>query len=163
MTAYSRGIRLTVAASCFLATAFLTYAVRSGAHQPFDHDALRCILDLRIPEIAVCAWIVTSLGSMAAVGFLTMVIAGRFYSIRDYARMKAIRFVFSSTALVTHLLKQWIDRPRPEFHEIPVHGSAFPSGHSAMSAAVYVTTALLFSQLAPKHSYWQWLLKIIGL
>lgn len=50
---------------------------------------------------------------------------------------------------VSHLLKLFYDRPRPDLVEqlVAVHTASFPSGHAAMSAVVYLTLASLVARL----------------
>ena len=54
--------------------------------------------------------------------------------------------------LVSHLLKDLYDRPRPELvpHLTPVSTSSFPSGHAMLSAVVYLTLGALLARLVER-------------
>jgi undecaprenyl-diphosphatase len=51
-------------------------------------------------------------------------------------------------------LKQLYGRPRPELvpHGVSVYSASFPSGHSMLSAAVYLTLAVLVASLEPRRA-----------
>jgi undecaprenyl-diphosphatase len=53
---------------------------------------------------------------------------------------------------LSSLLKYTIDRPRPELvpHGNQIYTSSFPSGHSMMSAVVYLTLAALVARVVEK-------------
>jgi undecaprenyl-diphosphatase len=54
--------------------------------------------------------------------------------------------------VVSSLLKYTVDRPRPDLapHGNLIYTSSFPSGHSMMSAVVYLTLAALVARLMEK-------------
>ncbi len=91
----------------------------------------------------------TALGGVALLTLLTVAVAGHLALMR---KRKAALFVagsVSSAAALTMLLKQSFDRPRPDL--VPqfshVVTSSFPSGHSMLSAAVYLTLGALLARL----------------
>src|SRR6478609_3685952 len=53
--------------------------------------------------------------------------------------------------LISSLLKDIINRPRPQLvpHLSQVYTSSFPSGHSMLSAVVYLTLGSLLARIAP--------------
>jgi undecaprenyl-diphosphatase len=57
-----------------------------------------------------------------------------------------------SGLIVSSLLKYAVDRPRPDLvpHGNLIYTSSFPSGHSMMSAVVYLTLAALVARLIEK-------------
>ncbi len=135
--------------------------VVEGATGDFDRWA---VLRLRSPENTTIpigpAWIaevgrdLTGLGGIAV---LTMVIVGTagFLAIhRAYRTMLVLIVSTTSGILVSLLLKQAFDRPRPDFvpHLSQVYTSSFPSGHSMMSAIVYLTLAAIVAPVL-KH-FW---------
>ena len=59
--------------------------------------------------------------------------------------------------LLSTLVKMGFDRPRPDLvpHGSYVYTASFPSGHSMMSAVVYLTLAVMLARVRP-----QWRIKI---
>jgi undecaprenyl-diphosphatase len=49
--------------------------------------------------------------------------------------------------------KVFYDRPRPELvpHGVEVYSASFPSGHSTLAAATYLTLAMLVASLEPRR------------
>jgi undecaprenyl-diphosphatase len=91
---------------------------------------------------------VTALGSVGLLTFLTLAVAG-FLWLEDKGR--AGLFLIAAIAgglAVSMLLKAGFDRPRPELvpHGSHVYTSSFPSGHSMMSAVVYLTLGALLAR-----------------
>ena len=64
--------------------------------------------------------------------------------------------------LVSHLLKDLYDRPRPELvpHLVPVSTASFPSGHAMLSAVVYLTLGALLARLV--DAWWVKLYVIVA-
>lgn len=83
---------------------------------------------------------VLSLASLAVVGYLALT-----------RRPRAALFVTTAVvggALVSGLLKQIYERPRPDLvrHLSYVTSASFPSGHSMLAAAVYLTIGALLAR-----------------
>ena len=76
-----------------------------------------------------------------------------------FAATVAMAFVSSE------LLKDAYDRPRPDLvpHGSYVYSSSFPSGHSTLSAAVYLTLAVLISSLEPNRATKRTVFTLAGL
>lgn len=61
-------------------------------------------------------------------------------------------------SLLNHVIKQLIQRPRPELTQLlPQGGYSFPSGHSSNSVLLYGTIWILFCYLGPKWRHRRWL------
>jgi undecaprenyl-diphosphatase len=94
---------------------------------------------------------VTALGGVTVISLVTTVALLAFLIHRKlrhaaiFAGTVAVAFVSSEG------LKDFYDRPRPELapHGSYVYSASFPSGHSTLSAAVYLTLAMLISSLEP--------------
>jgi undecaprenyl-diphosphatase len=91
----------------------------------------------------------TALGGVALLTLLTLAVVS-FLLLRSKPRGAAFVAVSVLGALVlSRLLKQVFDRPRPDL--VPqlsyVTSSSFPSGHSMLSAAVYLTLGALLARL----------------
>jgi undecaprenyl-diphosphatase len=94
---------------------------------------------------------ITALGSMAVLT-LVVVVAVLFLVLADRARTALfVGFATASGTLVSTLLKEAFGRPRPDIvaHGANVYTASFPSGHSMLSAVVYLTLAALLARLMP--------------
>lgn len=90
----------------------------------------------------------TSLGGVGVPALLTAVVAG--YLILQHRRRAALFLVTAvgSGAAVSFLLKEIFARPRPTLvpHAVYVVTSSFPSGHSMLSAVMYLTLGALIAR-----------------
>jgi undecaprenyl-diphosphatase len=93
----------------------------------------------------------TALGGMAVLTLLTSAVAG--YLVLTGKSRAALDVVVSIGAgiLLSSLLKYGFDRPRPDLvpHGSYVYTTSFPSGHSMMSAVVYLTLGALIARVEP--------------
>lgn len=92
---------------------------------------------------------VTALGSVVVLALVIAVVTGFLVL---WPRWAAAAFVLSATLggwLLGSLLKLAFARPRPTVvpHLAQVHSYSFPSGHSMMSAVVYLTLTALVARL----------------
>jgi undecaprenyl-diphosphatase len=95
---------------------------------------------------------VTALGSAPTLVIAVLAVAG-FLALAKAWRVAIFTLVACGGGLVlSSLLKYTIDRPRPELvpHGNEIYTSSFPSGHSMMSAVVYLTLAALVTRLLEK-------------
>ncbi len=100
---------------------------------------------------------VTALGGVAALVLITLATTVYLLLMR---RRRVALFVLVAViggSLLSVLFKTGFDRPRPELvpHEAHVYSASFPSGHSMMSAVVYLTLGALLARL---HA--RWVLKV---
>lgn len=138
--------------------AFLQLAelVQAGRTQQLDDWILRA---LRRPDnsavpvgphwLADAARDITALGSITVIVLITGSVAG--YLLLD-GKYAATLFVLASTASgfgLATLLKSLFRRPRPDVvpHLVHVHDYSFPSGHSLVSAVVYLTLGALLARM----------------
>ncbi len=145
-------------AACGFAFFKLGSEVLEGETQAFDERVLRALRRSDDPAHLVGPpWLeqavidLTALGGTALIGLgvvLTvayLVIAGR--------RIAAQTILASSVGafLLTATLKRFFDRARPSAVPplVAVSSDSFPSGHAALSAAVYLTIAALLAREAP--------------
>jgi undecaprenyl-diphosphatase len=96
---------------------------------------------------------ITALGGVTILVLVTTVVAGYLLLDRKY---RASAFVLAATGggtLVGAALKGVFDRPRPTVvpHLMPAHHTSFPSGHSMMSAVVYLTLGMLLIPLMARR------------
>ncbi len=96
---------------------------------------------------------VTALGGVGVLLFITVATAG-FLALED--KRHASLFVLVAVAgglLASSLLKRAYERPRPELvpHGSYVYTSSFPSGHSTMATATYLTLGALSGALSARR------------
>jgi undecaprenyl-diphosphatase len=90
----------------------------------------------------------TALGGVAILTLITVITAG--YEFFNGRRATALLILLAvvGALLLSQGLKSAFDRPRPELvpHGSYVYTKSFPSGHSMLSAAVYLTVASLVAR-----------------
>jgi undecaprenyl-diphosphatase len=143
--------------------------VVDGRVQSFDEWAIRC---LRRPEDAAVligpAWVVeaarnvTALGGVSVLVCVNLAVAGGFVARRKFTSLVFVLAAVVGGLSIMLLLKDFIARPRPQVvpYLCAVNGSSFPSGHSMMSAVVYLTLGVL---LASGIARWQFKLGLLAL
>ena len=97
---------------------------------------------------------VSALGSGAVTGLIVL-IATLFCAIAGYWRYAAMMVACSvGTGVIMSLLKGVFERQRPSVvtHIDPPGGLSFPSGHSMISAALYMTLAVLIARTLEQRS-----------
>ncbi|QDU82314.1 phosphatidylglycerophosphatase B [Polystyrenella longa] len=84
---------------------------------------------------------VTSLGGYAILTFFTLAAASFLWLDGKHRTMVTLLIAAISGLFLSHGLKWWFQRPRPDVvpHLAEVYTSSFPSGHSMMSAVIYLT------------------------
>jgi undecaprenyl-diphosphatase len=147
-------------AAGIVAFVVIAFAVNAGSTQRTDDELLR---SLRQPEDLERpigpAWLpevgrdLTALGGVAGLCLLTLAIAGYLLMCRKY---RALGFLAAATLgglLLSTGLKDMFSRPRPTVvpHLSYVATSSFPSGHSMLSATVYLTLGFLLASLVAER------------
>lgn len=104
----------------------------------------------------------TALGGMGILTFLTFAVAGFLILQRKFRITVLVLIAVYGGFLLSTLLKQGFDRPRPDLvpHGVYVYTSSFPSGHSMMSAATYLTLGALLARVQPRWRMKAYLLLI---
>jgi undecaprenyl-diphosphatase len=96
---------------------------------------------------------VTALGSAPALVIAVLAVVG-FLALAKAWRPAIFTLAASGGGLiVSSLLKYVVDRPRPDLvpHGNLIYTTSFPSGHSMMSAVVYLTLAALVTRLIERR------------
>ncbi len=97
---------------------------------------------------------ITSLGGGTVIVIITISVAGFLILQKNYSALWLILAATIGGALVGLGLKELMGRERPPliFHLVYVDTLSFPSGHSMMSAVVYLTQAVLLARIQQKKS-----------
>jgi undecaprenyl-diphosphatase len=103
------------------------------------------------------AWLIeagrdlTALGGVMVLALVTGAVAGYLLLSRRYRAMWLVLVATGGGLVLSTVLKYFIDRGRPSVfeHESIVYTSSFPSGHSMLSAVVYLTLGSLLARIMP--------------
>lgn len=135
--------------------------VLEGDTQAFDKWVVRSMRRADDPAVPIGpGWLqevgrdATALGGIAALLLFTTIVAGYLW-LDGKTRMTLLLIISSlSGLLVSSALKHIISRPRPNIvpHLSIVYTSSFPSGHSMLSAVVYLTLGSLLATAIPRTS-----------
>jgi undecaprenyl-diphosphatase len=123
-----------------------------------DADVVRTLADHRGAAVTHVAEVLTYLGNIIVLGVLTITL-GIVLSFRH----ADVRWPFlpalavSAAAIIDPLAKLVVGRPRPpaELAALIEKATGYPSGHSAQSAAAWITMAIVLG--AARHHRQRWL------
>ena len=91
---------------------------------------------------------VTALGSYAFVIIIVTAAAGYLLLKRKYGLALLLLAAEGGGMLISSLLKEWFDRPRPDLeHAARVFTASFPSGHATLSAVTFLTLGALLTRV----------------
>ncbi|HEX6960360.1 MAG TPA: phosphatase PAP2 family protein [Lacipirellula sp.] len=95
----------------------------------------------------------TALGGVAVIALLTATVVAFFWLSSMHRAALYVAVATLGALLISTGLKELFDRPRPNLvpHGSHVYLSSFPSGHSAIAAAAYLTLGLVASQFVVKR------------
>ncbi len=96
---------------------------------------------------------VTALGGFTVLTLVTVVATLAFAMHRRWKHAAVMAGTALAAQACSSLLKAIYDRPRPDLvpHGVDVYSASFPSGHSMLSAATYLTLAALIANLEVKR------------
>ncbi|MEW5683854.1 MAG: phosphatase PAP2 family protein [Pseudomonadota bacterium] len=143
-------------------SAFLELAdeMSEGETQALDRSlilALRTPGDLKDPigshNVEEAVRDVTALGGTTLVVVVTVVGVLAFAFHRRYRHALVLAVTVLLATISNGTTKAFFSRPRPDLvpHEVYVYSGSFPSGHSTMAAATYLTLAMLIASLEPRR------------
>lgn len=121
------------------------------------------------PRLAEAASWVTALGAGAVLLALTGFGAGLLLARRDWRGALLLAGITLSGRVLVELQKEWTARIRPDAqgHLVPVDSLAYPSGHAANAAMVWLCLALLLPRTGRGRglAVWgaAWLAILVGL
>ena len=135
--------------------------VVEGDTKVFDEWAIKSLRRADNPAIPIGpTWLhevgrdMTALGGVAVLGGMTLAVAGYLLMIKKYHAMWLVISATTGGLVISTLLKWMFSRERPQLvpHLSVVHTSSFPSGHSMLSAVVYLTLGVMLARLVPNRS-----------
>jgi len=146
----------------FAAWIFLEVAdeVLEGETRKFDEGVMLAFRSPADPDDPIGAtWVeelardVTGLGSVVVLALLTVASAGFLMLQRKRHLAVYLLLAVATGTIGSSLLKWGFDRPRPDLvaHGHAVYTSSFPSGHSMMSAIVFLTLGVLLATAQSKR------------
>jgi len=97
---------------------------------------------------------VTGLGGTAVLTLLTLAVTGFFLLQRKWHLAIYVAAAVATGTILSHLMKAGFDRPRPDLvaHGQHVYTASFPSGHSMVSAIVFLTLGALLAGTLKKRT-----------
>jgi undecaprenyl-diphosphatase len=97
---------------------------------------------------------VTALGGVTMVTLVTLVGVLAFLFHRRWRHAAILAGTVLLADVSSEALKVFYDRPRPDLvpHGTYVYSASFPSGHSTLSTAMYLTLAMLVASLEPRQA-----------
>ena len=95
----------------------------------------------------------TALGGVAALLLVTVAVAGYLFLDRKFAAMGFMLAAVAGGLALSSLLKALFARPRPQVvpYLSQVYTTSFPSGHSMMSAVVYLTLGAVLARMVGRR------------
>jgi undecaprenyl-diphosphatase len=95
----------------------------------------------------------TALGGVAVMALLTCGAAGFLLLDRKKGAAVLVLVAVGGGLLLSSVLKRGFERPRPDLvpHGSYVYTSSFPSGHSTMAAATYLTLGALLARVQARR------------
>ncbi|HXT22382.1 MAG TPA: phosphatase PAP2 family protein [Thermoanaerobaculia bacterium] len=163
-------VALLVVAGAWLFAA-VAWAALHGYSRSLDEAALRALRDPQAPEhlrgpvwLADAARDVTALGSHAVIVPLLLATVGFLLLLRKPAMALAMIFAGSGGIFLESALKGIFVRPRPQLVPALVHvrSTSFPSGHALLSAAVYLSIAMIAVRLVPNRRVRLYVLAVVA-
>jgi undecaprenyl-diphosphatase len=134
--------------------------VREGETQALDVRVLTLLRRADDPArpvgpdwLATAARDLTALGGAAVLVLVLLAVLGYLVFERRTREMVLIAVAAGGGLVVSTVLKVGFDRPRPDVvpHLAAVGDPSFPSGHSMLSAVVYLTLGALLARFEPRR------------
>jgi len=104
----------------------------------------------------------TALGGTAVLGLLTLAVLGFLLLIDKRQIAGVLMFATLGALIMSTALKYGFDRARPDIvpHRAMVYTASFPSGHSMLSASVYLTLGALLARIQKRRRIKVYMLSI---
>jgi undecaprenyl-diphosphatase len=130
--------------------------VKAGGTQRFDEWAITQLGKYHGGNFEILDEVgrdITALGGIAVLVIFTLAVVGFLLITHKYGAMWLVIIATGGGLALSGSLKWFIDRQRPQLtqHYSGVYTSSFPSGHSMMSAVVYLTLGSLLARLVKRR------------
>jgi undecaprenyl-diphosphatase len=134
--------------------------VQEGDTLKFDNAAIRALRTANDPNQPIGPpWLeevardLTALGGVAVLGIVTITVVCFLWMSDKHGEMWLVIIATGGGFLLSSILKHFYQRPRPNLvaHLSQAYTSSFPSGHSMLSAVVYLTLGTLLAQFVTKR------------
>jgi undecaprenyl-diphosphatase len=135
--------------------------VIEGETQEFDKWAVRQLRQADDPSVPIGPpWLVhaardiTALGSVTVLLLVVTAVVGYLLQQRAYGAMWLVIITTLGGMLLSTALKLSFGRQRPDVvpHLVDIYTPSFPSGHSMLSAVVYLTLGALLARIVPRRT-----------
>jgi undecaprenyl-diphosphatase len=138
----------------------LADSVADGRWQTFDEWGMRSLRQQGDASVLIgpewmtdAANFVTALGGVPVLAGVSLTATGVIMVRRNFQTLAFAMAAIVGGLLLMLLLKEYYARPRPQIvpYLCAADGSSFPSGHSMMSAVVYLTVGALWASTAARR------------
>jgi membrane protein DedA with SNARE-associated domain/membrane-associated phospholipid phosphatase len=133
-----------LAVSLFVLVAYAVLIGREPGPTPGDRTAMDVVEHLRVAWLTDLSKVITFLGSGVFTWGLTLVCAALLFRRRRGTELGVLLAGMALSSIGFTVLKDIIDRPRPEGGLVSAMGSSFPSGHATHSV-LYVWLAVMIA------------------
>jgi undecaprenyl-diphosphatase len=134
---------------CVLVFAFLAWQLRAGGLAAFDNAVTGWVRADINPGLTRWMILITGMGNLDFVTALTTLAAIFLFARREWGKGLGVAFASLISWWLYLYLKLVFHRLRPDLpHLVPVSGYSFPSGHAAVTAAIFFTLAVVYCRHA---------------
>jgi undecaprenyl-diphosphatase len=129
----------------------LTSELNEGELDAFDREALKLVVEMRVPRLNGAAVDLTALGSFTVLTLLVSIAVLFLTLARDARGIAQLLIVSIAGGFISTWLKRVLERERPDelSRLVEVSSYSYPSGHSFAAASIYLTLAILASVRMP--------------
>jgi undecaprenyl-diphosphatase len=105
------------------------------------------------PQVEEAVRDITALGSFIVLTLVTVLAVGFLVTSKRYVEAGTLAFAAIAGQALSETVKAFVGRPRPDLaaHIVDTTSASFPSGHSMMSAAIYLTIGAMLARVQPKR------------
>ncbi|MCU1558908.1 MAG: hypothetical protein JWN09_2903 [Microbacteriaceae bacterium] len=150
---------LTVAGVLGIVSVFLSgYLIRTAfGSQPLATDVAwhDFLVQHRSPWLEYPSLALNLVGGTIAMTVITVVVVAALFFLRRRWAAAFLGLTVALSTVLSTIVKQLVDRPRPGDSIIVATSGAFPSGHTTAAAAFVVALALIFARR------WVWMLAAV--